>query len=317
MEFEQVENVNTYNCLLAVISTLAKYYGRDYHMISGSDWKLRYDDCAGTKRIGEKINVVSHVDIAGRTMQFHGLTWDMESFDESYINKDTGCFKEFTYPFLGSFDLYYSKWSKAYKNYHFRHYLIISDYSPKDRTYTCVDPYFQYGRYNVLHKELYPGMDRCGNITLSELPKNICEKDYIQVIQEDIMMVSHDNENYTNIKRLANDIYTKMDIYYEFDDFKNNLQTVPIMDRIRKVAIYRNAYSCMLDYVYNLLDLKYLQEASSLIKQSVLLWKTIKGKLLKTYITNSINSDRERISKMIQKIADIEKQSLEIILLNK
>jgi hypothetical protein len=317
MEYEQIENINAYNCFLASVATLAKYYGRDYHMISGSDWKLRYDVGVGSERIGEQIDVISQVNAAYRAMQFHGFIWELEAFDECHINDDTGRFKEFTYPFLGSIDLYYSKWSKAYQRYHFLHYLIICGYNSKDRTYTCIDPYFQYAHYNVSKEDLYPSMDRCGELILFELSKKNSAGDYIKAIREDIIMVDKDNENYTNIKRLASDVCTKMDIHYEFDEFKNDLHAVPIMDRIRKVAMYRNAYTCMLDYVYKLFELKYLQDASSLIKQSVVLWKTIQGKLLKTYLTDSINSDRETISQMIKQIANIEKQAVEIILFNK
>lgn len=317
MVFEHIENASAYNCLLASVATLAKYYGRDYHMISGSDWKLRYDVGVCNERIGEQIDVVSQVDVTYRAKQFHGFIWETEAFEECYINADTGCFKDFTYPFLGSIDLYYSKWSKLYQRYHFLHWLIICDYNSKNRTYTCIDPYFQYAHYNVSKEDLYLSMERCGKLKLFELPKKNCAEDYIKVIREDIMMVHKDNENYTNIKRLASDICTKMDIHYEFDEFKNDLHAVPIMDRIRKVAMYRDAYSCMLDYVYNLFDLKNLKDASSLIKQSVILWKTIQGKLLKTYLTDSLNSDRETISQMIKQIADIEKQAVEIILFNK
>jgi hypothetical protein len=313
---EHIENVDAYNCLLAVVATLAKYYGRDYHMISGSDWKLKYDGSISNKRIGEQIDIVSHIDVTCRAMQFHGFFWEMEPFKECYINTDTGCFKDYTYPFLVSVDMYYLEWSKAYQNYHFLHYLIISDYNCENKTYTCIDPYFQYANYSVPKQDLFLSMDRCGKITLSELPKKISAEDYIRVIREDIMMVNRDNENYTNIKRLANDVYTKMDIHYEFDEFKHDLQTVPIMDRIRKVAVFRDAYACMLDYVYEIFNLEYLKKASELLKQSVTLWKIIKGKLLKTYITNSINRDREIFSRMINQIADIEKQAVETILFN-
>lgn len=317
MVFEHIENINAYNCLLASVATLAKYYGRDYHMISGSDWKLRYDGGACSERIGEQIDVVSQVDAASRTMQFHGFVWEMEAFEECHTNADTGYFKEFSYPFLVSVDLYFSKWSKMYQKYHFFHYLIVCDYNSKDKTYTCIDPYFQYAHYNVSKEDLYLSMDRCGKISLFELPEKNSAEDYIKAIRDDIILVNKDNENYTNIKRLANDISTKMDIHYEFDEFKNDLHAVPIMDRIRKVGMYRDAYSCMLDYVYKLFELKYLNDASSLMKQSVVLWKTVQGKLLKTYLTDSIHNDREAISQMLKQIADIEKQAVDIILFHK
>lgn len=315
MEFEQIENANAYNCLLVSVATLAKYFGRNYHMISGSDWKLRYAMSVGSKRIGEQIDVVSQVDAAYRAMQFHGFTWELVEFDECHINADTGCFKEFTYPFLGSVDLYYSKWSKFYQRYHFLHYLIICDYNCKDRTYTCMDPYFNYARYKISKEDLFFSLDRCGKLTFSELPIKSVE-DYIKAIREDIILVDTDNKNYTNIKQLASDICTKMDIHYEFDEFKNDLYAVPIMDRIRKVTMHRNSYTCMLDYVCKKFELEYLLDASSLIKQSVILWKTIQGKLLKTYLTDSMSRDRKIISKMLRQIADIEKQAVEIILCN-
>jgi hypothetical protein len=317
MVFEQIENANAYNCFIASVATLAKYYGRDYHMISGSDWKLRYNSGVGSERIGERIDVVSQVDAACRVKQFHGFIWEMELFEECHIDADAGGFKEFTFPFLVSVDLYFSRWSKFYQKYHFLHYLIISDYNSKNKTYTCIDPYFQYAQYNVSKEDLYPSMDKCGKLIFFEITEKSSVEDYIKAIREDIMMVDKDNENCTNIIQLANDICTKIDIHYEFDEFKNELHAVPIMDRIRKVAMYREAYSCMLDYVYKLSDLKYLKDASGVIKQSVDLWKAIQGKLLKTYLTNSINSERETISQMIKQIADVEKQAVKIILFNK
>ncbi|WP_139084770.1 hypothetical protein [Bacillus sp. FJAT-27264] len=316
MMFEHIENVNSYNCLLASVATLAKYYGRDYHMISGSDWKLSYDGCTGSKRLGEQIDVISQVDPTYRAKQFHGFIWEMEAFEECQINEETGCYKDYTYPFLVSVDLYCSKWSKVYQRHHFLHCIIVCDYNSKDQTYSCIDPYFQYAHYNVSREDLYLSIDKCGKLMLLELPEKNSVEDYIKAIREDIVMVNNDNENYTNLKRLANDILTKMDIHYEFDEYKNDLNAVPIMDRIRKVTMYRDAYSCMLDYVYKLFELKYLNDASSLIKQSVVLWKTIQGKLLKTYLTGSINSDREIIAQMINQIADIEKQAVDLILIN-
>lgn len=106
------------------------------------------------------------------------------------------------------------KLSKAYRNYHFLHYLIISEYNLENKTYICIDPYFQYTYHSISKQELFPSIDRCGKITLSKLPKEIRAEDYIKVIREDIRLVNQDNENYINIKRLANDIYTKMDINY-------------------------------------------------------------------------------------------------------
>ena len=316
MQFEHIENVNAYNCLFASVATLANYYGRDYHMISGGDWKLRYDVSIDNKRICEKMDIVSEVDVAYRTMEFHGFTWRFEKFEESYVNINTGCVKEFTYPFLISIDLYHSKWSKFYHRFHFLHYLIVCDYNLKKGIYFCVDPYYQYTCYKISKEDLYFSMNKFGRITFSELPSKSVD-DYTKVIWEDILLVDKDNENYTSINRLADDISTKMDIHYEFDEFRNDLYAVPILDKFRKVAMCRDAYTCMLDYVYGLFEVKYLSEASNLIKQSVDLWRAVQGKLLKTYLTDSINSERKIISQMIRKTADIEKQAVEIILFNK
>ena len=90
MIFEKIEDANSYPCLSITLATLAKYYGRDYHMISGSDWKLQYDVSTSSKRIGEQIDIISEVNIKDRTMKFHGFTWEIEPFGISYINKDTG-----------------------------------------------------------------------------------------------------------------------------------------------------------------------------------------------------------------------------------
>jgi hypothetical protein len=316
MKFEQIENANDYDCLLVSVATLAKYYGRDYNMISARDWKLMYDSNLDGKRIGEQIDVVSQIDSANKAMQFHGFTWEFNTFDEYCIDADTGSFKEILCPFIGSVDLYYLKRSKVYKKYHVLHYIIILEYNPIDEKYLCVDPYFQYEYYKITKEELYLGMDRYVKLDFCKVPKKSVE-DYKKSIKEDIIMVNEENENYKNIKQLASDIFTKMNISYEFDEFKNNLYVVPVMDKMRKVAIYRSSYSCMLDYVYNMFEIKYLFDASSLIKQSATLWKVVQGKLLRTYLTNSINSERKTISQMISKIADIEKQAVEIILFNK
>ncbi|MDR0404893.1 MAG: hypothetical protein LBH37_03800 [Oscillospiraceae bacterium] len=316
MIFEHIKNVGVYNCFLAVIATLAKYYGRDYHMISSSDWKLKYDVAESNKRVGERIDIINQIDASDRAGQFHGFTWEVEILEDGRFNNQEH-FEEFTYPSIGSFDLYYLKGSTAYQKYHFSHYIIISEYDFKTETYICIDPYFQYAKYNIPREDLYSGINKYAKLIFLELPKKNSMENYIKVIQEDIITVNQDNENDTNIRQLASDICTKMDINYEFDEFKNDLQTVPILDKIRKVAMYRDAYICMLDYIYKLFKLKYLKEASNLLRQSVTLWKTAKGKLLKTYITNSINNDRGTISKMITQIADIERQAINIVLSNK
>lgn len=315
MEIKQIEKANAYNCLLVSVATLAKHCGRDYHMIAGSDWKLRYDADLGNKRIGEQIDILSQVDAAFRAFQFHGFTWKFEGFEECFINADSECFKDFTYPFLGSIDLYYSKWSKFYHRHHFLHYLIIYGYNHMDRTYLCIDPYFNYEHYKISKEDLYKGLEKCGRLSFFSSPPGSA-KEHIEAIREDIMMVGEGNENYRNIKRLSYDIYNNMDINYEFDEFKNDLHAVPVLDRIRKVAIHRDSYTCMLNYVYKKFELVYLLDASSLIEQSVALWRTIQGKLLKTYLTNSMSNERESISKMLEQIADIEKQAVEIILCN-
>ena len=312
--FEPIENAAAYNCIIASIASIAKYNGLDYQMILGNNWNLRYEIGNSSMRIGERINIINQVDIAQRTMKFHGFSWETESFEARYFDADTGCFADYSYPFLVNVDWYDAKWSNFYKKYHFLHTFIIADYNSFNGTYICIDPYFHYSHLDLLKEDLFNCLDSCGRIVLSNFCNNMHTDDYVAVIQEDLLMVNKDNENFNNIKCLANDICTEMDIKSEFDEFKENLQAVPIMNGMRKIAMCRESYACMIDYVFELVNLNYLHDASILIKRSVTLWKTIKAKLLKAYLTNSMKSDRYTIYQILNQIADIEKQAIDIIL---
>ena len=313
MVLEKIENINAYNCLYASVATLAKYYGREYQMISSGNWTMKYDIETKHKRIGDKIDVFSSFDVISRTKKFHGFYWEMELFYKHDINKDTGLFKQYTYPFFVSIDLYHMKWSNSYQKYHSLHYLIICDYDSKSETYRCVDPYFQYSFFEIKREDLFLSVDRCGRIICLELPTKIHPSDYINALKEDYSLLNQNDENYKNIKLFASDLYTSMDINYEFDVYKREPQMVPIMNKIRKIALCRSAYVCTLIYVYEKLKYDYLKESAELLNQSVLLWKTLKGKLLKTYITNSMDQNRESLVAMIEKIANIEREVLIIL----
>ena len=312
MNLRQIENAGEFNCLLSCLATLAKYYERDYQMIFSSNWKLRYNSNAVDKRIGEKIDIVSETDIVSRSIKFHGFSWKMYpfKFPDDYEN-----IVEPIYPILATVDLYNFKFSDYFNKYHFIHSFIINEYDFKKKEYLCVDPYFQYAQYVVPKRDLMICLKQWGEIEFYNLPKDICVSEYIKAINEDVSEVN--NDNYNNIKSLARDIYNEMNIAFEFGEFQEYIQKVPIMNSIRKVAMYRSAYSSLLDYVYELYKIENFRVASILLKQSVVLWKTVKGKLLKAYLTHSINREKITIFKLVNKIADTEHLVTELILLVK
>ena len=312
MKFRQIENASEYNCLLSCLATLAKHYGRDYQIIFSSNWKLQYNSNTVNKRIGEKIDIVSKTDIVSRSIKFHGFSWKMHPY-EIIVNHEN--ILDSFYPILATVDLYEFKFSDYFKKYHFTHSLIIKEYNLEKEEYLCIDPYFQYAQYVVPKKDLIICLKKWGEIELYNMPRDLCAEEYIKAITEDIMEVNYNNDNYKNIKSLANDMYNNMNIAFEFDEFRKNLQAVPIMNSIRKVTMYRSAYSSLLDYVYNLYKVESFRVASILIKQSVVLWKTVKGKLLKAYLTHSINREKITIYQLVNKIADTEKLATEQILL--
>ena len=312
MELKYIENVNAYNCILASVATLAKHYGRDYQMIADSSWTLKYNVDEEYLRIGNQIDVVNQVEIRNRAIQFHGFTWKFEEFDGGHRCVDD--FAKLKFPFLASVDLYYSRWSNAYKKYHFLHCIIICGYNSKDNVYSCVDPYYQYANYNVTKDDLFISIRKYGELILYDRPQ-IIDEDYFHVIKEDITNINC-NENYENIKQLALDFYYKLDINYEFDEYKGNLYAVPIMEKIRKIALYRDSYACMLDYIFQVVRLQCVCEVSRLIKNSATLWKILQSKLLKTYLSNSIHDEREKLCQLVFQIAEIEKEALETLKFN-
>lgn len=312
MILRQIENASEYNCLLSCLATLAKHYERDYQMIFSGNWKLQYNSNDNDKRIGEKIDIVSETDIVSRSIKFHGFSWKMYPVA---FPIDCENIVELTHPILATVDLYNFKVSSYYQKYHFIHSIIVEEDDFKKNEFVCVDPYFQYAQYVVPKSDLMICLKQWGELEVYNLPKNIYVGEYIKAIKEDISEVNNNDDNYRNIKSLARDICNEINIVFEFDEFQENLQKVPIMNSIRKVAMYRSAYSSLLDYVYEHYKIENCRVASDLLKQSVVLWKTVKGKLLKAYLTHSIYREKTTIFKLVNEIADTEKLAIERILL--
>ena len=88
------------------------------------------------------------------------------------------------------------------------------------------------------------------------------------------------------------------------------------MEKIRKIALYRDSYACMLDYIFQVVRLQCVCEVSRLIKNSATLWKILQSKLLKTYLSNSIHDEREKLCQLVFQIAEIEKEALETLKFN-
>lgn len=306
----RIDNESAYNCIHISVATIAKYYGRDYQMISGGNWALQYE--ANKERIGQCMDVVNEVDVCKRVERFHGFSWIMLPFDRQNIDLNTGSFHDFNYPFLGNFDLYYSPWSEVYQKHHFFHCLIILGYDVQTDQYTCLDPYLKYKVFSTSSQDLFSGMNRCGKVVLTNPIQNLSSYDYWQYIQDDMQLVNCNKTNFLNIHKLADDIENRMDIHCEFDEFKSDLHAVPILDRIRKISLSRHAYAWMLDYVYKVTGSNGLDRASNLLLDGVTLWKIIQARLTKQYLSGMDDKFSE-ISSMVRLIAGIEQEVIEIL----
>ena len=307
MRLGLIENVGAYNCLLASVATVAKSNNRDFYMIASGDLTFRYED-VDCKRLGEQIDIVSKVDASYRAKIFHGFSWQFKDANQTvpHINENE-------YPLIVSVDQYDAKWSKYYQKYHFLHYLIACEYDDKMKVFRCIDPYYNYANYRISEEDFYNALVKCGQVVFTDLPIRKMD-DYKQTVYEDF--IGMNEENYGNIQKFAINIYEKMDIHLEFDEYANCLDAVPIMDKLRKIAMSRDAYAIMLESIFDNCGLEYLLQASDLMKQSVSLWKQVRAKLLKTYLTKSFDNQRRDLSLMLKQIANIERKMTDIVLFN-
>lgn len=279
-------------------------------MILLNDWTLKYNKVMEKERLGEQIDVINTFDAVSCCEQLHGFSWQMEMFNEGYINHETGIYKNYEFPFIITLDVFYFKELKYYHKFHFTHSFIILGYNAKTKKYNCLDPYFDYAQYEVTYEEVFKGVTQCGRITLFKRYKEE-KKDFIEMISKDTKLI---NENYVNVKRFAYDISNKMNIDNEFHGYKNDLYAVPLTRKLHKIAMYRKAYAIALNYVCNLYNLTYLQDASNLMMQSVYLWTIVSGKVLKAYFSDTRRDEIEIAGKIVEQIADIEKNVVETVL---
>ena len=307
MRFERIEHIDAYNCINACISTLAHHYGKEYFMIAGGNWGLVLDSESKGKRLGERIDIINDFDGTCRTKKFHGFSWNMENVDEKDRNDVTGEFKGYKFPMLVRVDLFELERIGFYQKFHIPHNLIVYSYNADDKCYSCLDPFFEYEEFTLNKDTLLQAMSTCGTLELFPEPKEIELQDYMEAIKEDMDMVGKDNLNYINILRLAEELEENFDIGLEFEGLQNQLHSLPIMDKIRKVAQARYAYCCILDGIYRLYQIEAVKNAATQLKQSVNMWLMLKAKLLKMYLTKPSETDKKAMIQMLKQIAELEK----------
>lgn len=276
-------------------------------MIASGAWKTEYYS-DNLSRIGERIDVKNSVNIMDRSIKYHGFMWDQKRFFE----KDIDLIKEIL-PIIVEIDLYNFPLSQYFNKYHFLHNFIIYRFNKQKRLFYCVDPYFQNSVFTLKQQSLFKIVNNFYVIKIIDIA-NLDINECINQIKLDFKKMSDDRESDMNINLFCQDIINSMDINIEFDRFKNNLSATPILDKLRKIYITRSSSSFVLDEINRRVKEEQIDEASKLIKKSVMYWKFIQSKLLKSYLTRWDRNEKMSIYQAVKQISNIEKKAIEIFL---
>lgn len=270
-----IQKNQEYSCRQTVIVEVAKYLGANYEMIALGNW--RFDYCHSTdKSIGEKLAQIYPMHYIWNMEHYHGLRLQRTQTDNFNVKDAIFHNLELGRPVIVHSDTFYCPWYVGYKRIHYSHFFIII--GCKNGVYQCYDPTMCNNLVEAQDHILLEGIDEL--ITIEQVyAVSHKANEYLEQLQKDVK-TNIGKEFSIGMRAFSEDIAQRFDAAAEYEEFRADIDTAPLIDNIRDLFVYRIGYANLLHYLADIVSPKLDTYACNMI-DCAKAWKTLRGRFIK------------------------------------
>lgn len=305
-----IQKNQDYSCRQTVIVEVAKYLGVNYEMIALGNW--RFDYCYDTdKSIGEKLAQIYPMHYILSIEHYHGLQLQRIKTDNLNVKDVIFHNLELARPVIVHSDTFYCPWYVGYKRIHYSHFFIIIGY--KNGNYQCYDPTMCDNLVEAQDHILLEGIDEL--ITIEQVyTETHTANEYLEQLQKDVQ-TNIGRAFSAGIRAFSEDIARHFDATTEYEKFREDIDTSPLIDNIRDLFVFRIGYANLLHYLADIVSPKLNTYASDMI-DCAKAWKTLRGRFIKLALRKEIRQEiLDDLSRAILNIYEKETRLAEKIIL--
>ena len=301
-----------YDCFENLIPPIARWYGKDYELMSMHSWGFRYRP--SPKNHGELFSrsfdsgTYPNLEYLGK---FHGIQLIHHTklcFDSmiNIIKSELDTQK----PVIIFNDLYWCPWyTSRYKIMHGGHYCLAIGYEDDgiyviDSQYASDGALLPFDDFRMGFGDFF----LCNSLEVYE--KEFDWKELLRSSIADSTMFSGPNNMFDALKLFSNDILDKLNLIDEMKEYQDIPSASGIVSKLASIGKKRKQYSLALSFLskkYQIFDLDILSRKFIELSNK---WSMIFGLLIKAYYTNSDSILLKRMADKINKLAYAEETIL-------
>lgn len=284
LNFNVIRN-QEYSCRQAVIVEVAKYLGSNYEMIALGNWRFDYCRNDGNS-VGIKLAQIYPMHYIWSMEYYHGLQLQCTRTDNLNVEEAICYNLEYGRPVIVHSDTYYCPWYIGYKRIHYSHFFIII--GCENGIYQCYDPTMCEKLVEVQDNILLEGIDELITIEhVNSIPHTANE--YMEQLQIDVQ-TNIGQEYYAGMHAFSRDIANNFNAKVEYDKFRSDIDTAPLIDNIRDLFVYRIGYANMLNYLSGFITPRLHAYANDMV-ECAKEWKTLRGRFIKMALKKEIKQN--------------------------
>ena len=304
----QTVSEDYFNCIDAMMATIATHYGRDYQMMFLGSWGFFYNLSAEnfSLRIRFGVDRYSRETLA----QYHGVVsqWNIVKGVPGLVERarrhlDAGN------PMGLYMNAYYCPWSSAYRRFSINHYGIIVGMDERRKEFFCVDPYsFSQEVYTLPFDSLRKGFQEVIEFHTVPQPPLLPLKTLL--LQNGFCQGGKErfDRQCGDIRRLADDLPGDLDLAREIAGFQEDLKNSLIFRQVSNVSKHRAKTAVGFRYMADKYGQPELETFAGALDKAAGEWNRVNTLLYKLHFTKK-DEIKQRISRLIYGIADLEAQT--------
>jgi mycobactin peptide synthetase MbtE len=296
-----IKNKDSYNCIQAVMATLADYYDFEYRLGFLNCWNFYYEtNNKEFDTIADKLLVADEMinDIIEGFDKYQGIKLrkeELNSFQDlkSYVITRI----DNNQPVILIIDDYWCPWSASFKKYHLLHSFIINGYE-NEYKFICTDPYSnlanQYLNYDIMPNIEYIcyTVHEVDNISID-----------LMIFNDKINQVLRGSEQ---IEYYINDL---KNIYVEKEKANSiSLDTIPLMRKLKEIENSRINYAEALSLLKEKIFLSNIDSTIDKLNRIAGLWGKHRYVMIKYFMLSNNSTLLSQSISLASEIAEREKE---------
>ncbi|GEM_PF-2756494 len=298
-----------YDCLENLIPPLAKWFGKNYELMSINSWGFEYSRLVNDqeeKLLSKSFSSGTYSNFE-YLAKYHGI--QLIRHEKVAFKTMVSCIKNelnSKKPVIIYNDSFWCSWyTERYKKIYGTHYCLIIGYESDglfviDSQFARNGAFLSYDDFEMGYNDYFI----CEVSNTNEMDTN-----WIEILRLSIsnrkMFCSNDNM-FNALKFFAIDIVEKLDLNIEMNDYKELPSSSPLITKLSNIGKKRRQFSNALNFLSKEYGVVELDVLSKKFLELSNIWSSIFGLLIKAYYTNNDIRLLKKIRDKITKIANEE-----------